>query len=204
VKLGVLSFFLVAPLVYLTFATAGQIWQRQEHPMFETIKERGAGTSAALSLVSAAFAAPVAEELLFRGVLLGWLTTVAAAGALRTGRIRSAVGGEIFKDATGEVLVLEYDDLAVPIELHTEPRLAQKLDWKATWIPNILVSLLFAGMHYAQWPSPVALFPLSLALGWLAHRTGRITASIVLHAAFNGFSTTMLLLVTQAGLPTGP
>jgi membrane protease YdiL (CAAX protease family) len=53
-------------------------------------------------------------------------------------------------------------------------------------------------LHYEQWPAPVPLFLLSLVLGWLVYRTGRLTSSIVLHATFNSFSTILMLLMTEA------
>jgi membrane protease YdiL (CAAX protease family) len=44
-------------------------------------------------------------------------------------------------------------------------------------------SMLFAVAH--PWPSPVALVPLGLVLGWLAYRTQNLLPGIVLHALFN-------------------
>jgi membrane protease YdiL (CAAX protease family) len=59
--------------------------------------------------------------------------------------------------------------------------------------PIITTSVLFALLHVGQMPAPFAIFALSIALGLLAQRTGRLTASITLHALFNGFSTLALL-----------
>jgi membrane protease YdiL (CAAX protease family) len=59
--------------------------------------------------------------------------------------------------------------------------------------PVITTSVLFALLHVGQMPAPFAIFALSIALGLLAQRTGRLTASITLHAMFNGFSTLALL-----------
>jgi membrane protease YdiL (CAAX protease family) len=47
-------------------------------------------------------------------------------------------------------------------------------------------SLLFAVRHVAAWPDPVALFVLSLGLGWLANRTRSLVGPVVLHSLFNG------------------
>ena len=44
------------------------------------------------------------------------------------------------------------------------------------WTANVVVSLLFAGLHADQWPAPVPLFLLSLVLGWLYLRTGGLAA----------------------------
>jgi membrane protease YdiL (CAAX protease family) len=47
-------------------------------------------------------------------------------------------------------------------------------------------SILFAAMHAAVWPSPIPLFFLSLALGFVAYRTQSLVAPMTLHALFNG------------------
>ena len=54
-------------------------------------------------------------------------------------------------------------------------------------------SLIFAAMHGAQWPAPIALFVLSMVIGYVYHRTGSLLSAICMHAAFNGFSTLLLL-----------
>jgi membrane protease YdiL (CAAX protease family) len=46
-------------------------------------------------------------------------------------------------------------------------------------------AILFANVHSAVWPTPIALLPLGLGLGWLQLRTQRLLAPIVAHALFN-------------------
>jgi len=70
-------------------------------------------------------------------------------------------------------------------------------------IPIIVTSLLFAAAHAQQWPAPIAIFVLSLALGYLAEATGSLVSSIVLHALFNGFGTLMLFLSMQVASQPG-
>jgi Type II CAAX prenyl endopeptidase Rce1-like len=61
-------------------------------------------------------------------------------------------------------------------------------------LPILLTSIIFAVMHLPQWPAPIAILLLSLALGTVYQRTGSLLASITMHATFNGFNTLLLLL----------
>ncbi|MCA1685419.1 MAG: CPBP family intramembrane metalloprotease [Planctomycetia bacterium] len=60
-------------------------------------------------------------------------------------------------------------------------------------LPILLTSAFFAAVHFEQMPAPLAIFPLSIALGLLYETTGSLVPSFVLHALFNGFNTTLLL-----------
>ena len=53
-------------------------------------------------------------------------------------------------------------------------------------------SVLFASAHDV-WPTPIPLFAFSLILGWLAVRTGGVTASIVVHGLLNTVSALYVL-----------
>ncbi len=46
-------------------------------------------------------------------------------------------------------------------------------------------AMLFASVHAGAWPAPIALFPMGLALSWLANRTQSLVGPITFHAAFN-------------------
>ena len=67
-----------------------------------------------------------------------------------------------------------------------------------------MTSLIFAGLHFQQWPAPIALFPLSLMLGYVYQRTGSLFASMAMHATFNGVSMVIALLALWSGVPLGP
>jgi membrane protease YdiL (CAAX protease family) len=60
-------------------------------------------------------------------------------------------------------------------------------------------SLLFAAMHASVWPSPVPLFFLALALGWVYLRTGRLAGAILLHGLFNSVAWIYLALTVSQG-----
>ena len=54
--------------------------------------------------------------------------------------------------------------------------------------PLLIASFLFAAMHAAAGPDPVAIFVLSLFLGYAYRQTHRILPSIVIHAGVNGWT----------------
>src|SRR5205814_3907184 len=58
-----------------------------------------------------------------------------------------------------------------------------------TGVAIVLTSLFFAAVHAAQWPAPIALFVLALAIGTVYERTGSLIAAVCMHAVFNGIST---------------
>ena len=62
-------------------------------------------------------------------------------------------------------------------------------------VPAILgTSVLFAMIHAAVWPSPVALFVLALGLGWLKERTRSLVGPMVLHSLFNAVNCALLIV----------
>lgn len=140
-------------------------------------------------LVCACVATPLAEELLVRGVLLPWasrsmLRSVALlvpAGLLfayhREGFERGPVAFFI-------VLVLGFWILTQGVPL--PPR--NRLQFAAIYA----TSVLFASAHDV-WPTPIPLFAFSLVLGWLAVRTGGITASVIVHGLLNTVSALYVL-----------
>ena len=67
--------------------------------------------------------------------------------------------------------------------------------WRATsWIPIIMTSVLFAAMHIGQGGAPIALFFLSIGLGYLYRQTGSIVPPLIVHMVLN--ATTLLVEFT--------
>tara|TARA_B100001059_G_scaffold157246_1_gene156801 strand:- start:20833 stop:21756 length:924 start_codon:yes stop_codon:yes gene_type:complete len=67
---------------------------------------------------------------------------------------------------------------------------------ESPWVSIVITSLIFATMHGAMVDlrGLAALFVLSLGFGWIYVRTGRLIASIVMHAAFNAFNILVVIL----------
>jgi membrane protease YdiL (CAAX protease family) len=189
VATGVVACLLVSPVVYSIQILAVLRWHRNLHPMELMIRENRSAPVVILAFLSGVVLAPIAEELFFRGVLMGWFAKLGdrLEEAKRQQVLAKAIDAEaratydlIFEPAS----VREANDLAAPREMRVRSL--------GPVMPNLLTSLIFAGIHADQWPAPVAIFILSLALGSLYQRTGRLIAPIVLHAMFNGVSTFMV------------
>jgi len=192
---GCVAFYAVTPVVMAVHQATLWVVERAggrvvEHPLVVT----GPGEPLADRLVF--FAAvcvltPLWEEVLFRGVLLRW-----ACGTWRAGAAVLAVGG-LFAYATGGanrdaavgfvwcgavLFALNYGLKAV------RPR------WPARTAGGVIATAAaFAAVHSFVWPSPVPLFVLGLALGYLGARTNGVVAPTVLHGLFNAVSAVYLL-----------
>ncbi len=199
---GFVGCLILAPVVYGFYAGVQALWPPREHPAVEAIRGQATGLVTLMVAVSAVVAAPLAEELVFRGVLLGWLTRVARAGrgSGTAGVLGSKPGVEEGRDEALPSCPTDRSSVwaapGVPPESEPRPGDGSGSSGReaVAWTPNILVSLLFASVHSAQWPAPIPLFLLSLGLGWLYQRTGRLGGPVGMHATFNGFSTAVLLL----------
>lgn len=153
-----------------------------------------------MMIFCAMVAAPVVEELTFRGVLQPWLA------ARRWG------GHAAMFAALMLAVVFRWQHLqeAWPEGISSLAMAAMPALFVLALLPIYLLvwwrsrtplgaavfgtSLLFAYIHASVWPSPVPLFVLSLGLGVLAYRSGSLVGPIVLHGLFNGISCVLLLM----------
>ncbi len=83
-------------------------------------------------------------------------------------------------------------------------RLRQAHDPEASerpgYAPLVVASLVFAGMHFSAGPDPVAIFVLSLFLGYAYRQTHRILPSLVIHAGINGWTMLNLWIMYLSGV----
>lgn len=201
---GIWLILLVWPAVILIGALASRIWPidpESTHPLEKLVTEHFTATSFLIAAVSGIIFAPLAEELMFRGVFLPAL----ARPFLRPNPEEPAGEGSTPVapplDETAPPLLSD-DPFSHPYTPPTVyPTTAHRPDGfdRATWVPNILTSLFFALMHGPQWPSPIPLFVLSMALGWARQRTGGLVAPIVMHMLFNANSTVLLAFALRGG-----
>ncbi len=172
----------------------------REHPLTVVARQAPSPAEWVLLFLTAMVAAPLVEELTFRGMIQRWLAVrrwgghaaMAASLVLSAlscwGRARAAwpLGAAAFLEQAAPVVFVL---VLVPFYL---------ILWQRSRTPAppaiFGTALLFALVHAFAWPSPVALFLFALALGALAWRTGSLAGPIFLHSLFNGVSCVSLLL----------
>jgi membrane protease YdiL (CAAX protease family) len=142
-----------------------------------------------------AVAAPIVEEVVFRGLFLPW-----ALGAPRPQGIPDLPAnlrpwfvwflGLFFAWLSGTAGALLFA-LILLIGLFALPRLFPSK--RRTFAAVYSSSAFFALVHSSVWPSPLPLFILALGLGWLAVRTRGLLVPIIVHGLFNVVSVVFVL-----------
>ena len=219
---GLIAYPLLAPIVFGTMLICILVWKDPTpHPLQNALRLDRSARMATILVLAGVVLAPAAEELIFRGVLLGWLTRVALGigGAGKASTFDPGLLAEPESSATRAELIDQDPDAEVTVlgpdgpgfDPHAAPRGAiDPMPWPefdaAEGAPkpvargrqllgaNLIVSLIFATLHGAVWPTPIPIFFLSLGLGLLYQRTGSILGPIALHMLFNGVSTLMMFL----------
>lgn len=180
VALGLGCFVLVAPAVYgVQFVFVKLLDMPSEHPLIELVKNDA--TAFRMSAFVAVVMAPISEELLFRGLLQGWLERL------------SLFEADVDSMLLGTRQTDEEDDLAFQARKGGKHPVA--------WMPIMISSTVFAIMHYSHGPDPIALFFLAIALGYVYQRTHCLLPCIIVHMCLNG--TTMLMLWASMQAPAG-
>lgn len=225
VKLGSVAFLVITPVVMATNALAQRVWPPNKHPLEHMLREQASPGLVALAYLSAALLAPAAEELIFRGVIQGWLRRlVFNNGFGRKGRpssLAKLTSSDPYANPEGHDpkgafrpwwlpripklwTTSSVDTAQSPPDFGFETGdsdldgVRRSRGFAARMLPVVLTSLLFAAVHYQQMPAPVAIFPLAMVLGVLYETTGSLVPSLTLHALFNAFNTTLLLVALLA------
>ncbi len=227
---GLIAFLAIQPALMATQAAMTRIWESRQHPLLKMVTDEFSPGVPQLAILLAVVVAPIAEELIFRGVIQSWLVDRAASALNGMSSSKSAgvtpnspvspsqprsSGPEPHSpenlapsaathapppetiDASSEPPKLP-PDMAASVHLSPQPnepspsnsRLQRRA---AAFVGVSLTSLVFAALHFDQWPAPIALFLLAAAIGFVYERTGSLIAAICMHAAFNGLSTFLLL-----------
>ena len=73
VKVGAAAFLVVTPMVMGLQLLALQVWKSNRHPVEKMLRDEASPSVVVLAYFSAVVLGPFVEELLFRGVIQGWI-----------------------------------------------------------------------------------------------------------------------------------
>ena len=212
VRLGLAAFAAASVPVYALQAVLSQFVGKQ-HPIIETLQQFREPWLLALSGISAVIVAPVAEEFFFRVLLQGWFESLAAPVAMTKDAISP---GEIaaslpsapgpadpenpYSPAPSTAESLSTEAVRADVDSGLPPAGMDSLlglRWDRAAI--VFSSAIFALMHLGHGAAPIPLFFLSLALGYIYQRTGRLLPSVTVHFCLNACSLALLYFGLAAG-----
>jgi membrane protease YdiL (CAAX protease family) len=199
---GVAATLFVVPIIYLfQQEVVVRIWPpdpSNDHPLKKMLEDQFTPGVVFLAIVSAVVLAPIQEELLYRAVVQGWLSAwLTRRRNARQRRPRNpSVPFQPLSDAGLAANHWEIDAGSAKNGSEKPPIPSDPTVDHTHQIPSlavVLTSLFFASLHLPQWPAPIGIFLLSLAMGTVFLRTGSLIAAIFMHATFNGLSTIVLI-----------
>jgi membrane protease YdiL (CAAX protease family) len=147
-----------------------------QHSTLEMLADKPSFWVIAATWFSAVVAAPICEEVFFRGILQGWLQ-----------RIRAGVYDCILVGGWDSVYHERNGGSLLNVDGDQTGSMATSRQSNSVW-PMVVSSFLFGMAHYGQGPAPITLFFFGLVLGYLFRKTGSVIPCIVLHIMLNGFT----------------
>lgn len=163
-KLAFKSFAMVVPGL-LVLQLLLSLLAPYEHGTLSGLQERFSLLTTVVSWLGAVIAAPICEEILFRGFLQGWLQ-----------RLNFDARENPMVELAGGWPESQADESAIELS---------RFRW---WFPIVVSSVFFAAVHIGQGLAPVPLFFFGGALGVLYRYSGSIVPCIVLHFLLNAMS----------------
>ncbi len=204
--LGAGLWLLVMPGVLGLHLLVGWLWQKvvpegvRQHE-FERLARGNHLVPAELGMIVflSMIAAPLLEEMIFRGLLLRWaqerlaVRLVVIVWALLAPVM---VSREQWSVVLSEGTVAQWAQALAPqlfvLTMLPGFLMVERHDPTGRW-PSVYVTALMFAMVHSAWPAPVPLFVLGVVLGWLAQRTQGLVAPMVLHALFNSVACVQML-----------
>jgi membrane protease YdiL (CAAX protease family) len=199
VALAIFAWLVVTPVVLAVHGAVNQLFiQFGVPPEEHSLTRLGVRPllDRVLFVVEACAGAPLTEELFFRGVLLAWCVKRArdaeVATEMRPWLVMAAAGAFAALPVLGGRPVGPVVFAAVlAVGLAVLWRLKRTGARRARAV--YATAAFFALVHSGVWPTPIPLFVLGLALGWLAVRTNGILVPVIVHGLFNAVSAVYVL-----------
>ena len=193
---------MLPPIAMINIATSLASGIEYTHPIIDAVKNYP--WMIGVIAFQAVIVAPITEEFLFRGLLIGWFESA------HFGRTASAIllGWKPNASPT-ETLALEHvydggrDDKASP---YSSPTIREKAPsataecYSPPWWPAILSGVLFGLAHFSYGVSWVPLVVFGIILGRVYQLRQSLIMCIAVHLLFNGIN--ILTLWLSLGLPT--
>lgn len=198
VPLGVAGWLILAPVVLVFNLAVNLVFTLVDVPPESHQLTKLGGRSAldsALFLFQASVAAPLIEEIVFRGVILSWILggrkprpAPDVPTAYRPWAVvLAAVLFALLPGRPGPVIFAGL--LAVGLVVALGAFRSKRRTVGAVYAS----AAFFATAHSSVWPSPIPLFLLGLGLGWLAVRTRGVIVPAIVHGLFNAVSAVYVL-----------
>ena len=188
--LGLKSAVMILPPVLMVSALVNLLVVQYEHEVLNVLEKLDSPKVFAVLFFGTAIVTPIAEELLFRGLIQGGLQRLADRFS---GQIQFAEsGGEHAADSTSGT----FENSGTQTD---ESALALGNEKVGTWQPVsywplVVSSFIFAIVHLGQGAAPIPLFVLALGIGYLYRQTGSLIPCIVLHMVLNSLTLVGTLL----------
>ncbi|MAI72775.1 MAG: hypothetical protein CMM01_17965 [Rhodopirellula sp.] len=191
IGLGFKAAVMLLPPV-MAVAALVNLWVAEyEHEVLDVLQQLGTSRVFAVLFFGTAIVTPIAEEILFRGLIQGGLQRLADRVA---GQVESHASDLTFKQAASE----GDDRLGVEDAIWNGQEMEDSEsqgNWKpVSYWPVFAASAIFACMHLGQGAAPIPLFLLSVGLGYLYRQTGSLIPCIVVHMLLNGMTLLAVLL----------
>ena len=208
------SVWFIPPVMIVSAAASKLI--PYEHPVLDKLAENAGPMTFVVLFVGTAVVAPLVEEFMFRVLLQSGLQKFfdgplvdqdkepSTSDSMEASEPKSWIG-DAYRPP--EQQSQQYGDTPIP---QAEPVRWQDMFVRQPgriWMPRsfwsiVLTSVVFAAMHIGQGAAFIPLFFLSLGLGYLYQRTGRITASLVVHVVLNALTMCVEFSRIGAGIPS--
>ncbi len=177
-RLGAVSFLLIAPVVYGLQALLVQ-WFPSNHPLIDVVQKNFTWDTLMLAIASAVISAPLFEEFVFRVLLQSWLEKEIGTASVKLVPIEH-VNPSVTAGLSPETATIDtQNDELLP---------------RRSLSAILIVSGIFAALHVGHGPDPIPLFVLSVALGYLYRQTHRLIPSLVVHLLLNSWTMTVVCI----------